>query len=80
MSDCPNCAALLERLQKAERALDDMGRLHQGLMDTARAKALEDAAKVAEECDWLAGPPEGKSSSLRETIAAAIRAKKGDRT
>lgn len=73
------CAAMREALERAER--DATGwraamNVHAERADQARAKAIENAAKVALECDWLGGSPEGKYSSLRETIAAAIRAMK----
>lgn len=73
--------ALLERLKKAEAELAKLESITmQEVLEPdriqTRAKALEDAARVALECDWLGGSPEGKYSSLRETIAAAIRALK----
>lgn len=61
---------------REDALLDELAELREELR-RARADAIEEAARVAETCDWLNAPPAGKHGTLRETIAAAIRALKG---
>lgn len=69
----------LLRAEKAERELKEMeedadASAAEWRRD-ARSQAFAECAEIARNCDWLGGSPEGKSSSLRETIANTIEAR-----